>query len=384
MNTNCEQKNTAETIYTPGHNEGMQRMQAVVAQRIRLMEDQDLTHMDKLFLAVGQNRDLTEQQKLAEVFRVKRLAMTGTAKVMHAVQHGREEMSEALAASSREACIDMMMDMLSRIDKWCMNRSHEELGFSHETRVQMKMVFSCIENDEPINLTKDEIIELTLSLTEQHCMMMTAEYVKTTMAETDVEAFVSGPADERRELVMAVAMNLKQTGKLPAELAKVSDEDYAAMVCAMDEVSGYCAEAAAGDLSLGKLCCAVGSILMGVFCVGASLLVTAGGSFLLGGVGFFCIWVGCSALTDGVREAYRNLFPAGISETRVGQAVTGKMHEVVALANDASERAVRKVQGIVQAVFSAVKVGFFVAKQSARMVVQAVKNRTVRSVDVTN
>lgn len=381
MNTkNNREKNLMqeETLYSGERSEAMQGMQAKVAQRIRLLDDPNMSHIDKLRLATGQNRNLTEEQLLTEVYEVKQLVEVGNAKVMHAVQHGREEMGKRLAASSRKDCINMLMDMLGKINEWSKNREHEGLNFSEETREQLATVFSCIENEEPISLNKEEIIELTLSLTEQYCMMMTAEYVEITDAQIDADAFVDGEADERRELVMAVAMNLKKTGKLPFKSEMISDEEYAGMVCAMDAVNGYCAEAATGKLSLGKLFVAVGNILMGVFFVGVSLVTIAEGGFLMTGLGLIEACMSCVWLTRGIRAIYMSLFPAGISETRLGRAVINTVRSAAALVERIVARVVRTVKEIVQVVADAVKAGARAVKQSAQKVVQNVRTYIAR------
>ena len=350
----------------------MNETQVKVAQRMKFLNDPEMSHMDKLREAVGQNRDLTEEQLLVEVYEVQRLAGVGTAKVRHAAQYGRNEMSEKMAAATRKECVDVLMNVIGKINEWSANHTHDELNLPDEVRAILDEVYGCIARQEPVTLVKEELVGLTLALTEQYCMMVTAEHVGMDN-EVDADAFEAVPANGRCELVMAVAMNLKATGKIPAEIADLSNEDYAGMVCAMDAVNGYCADAAKGKITMGELFKVIGNICMGVFCMVAGLMVIPADGVLMAGLAVLTVISGWFDLVEGVKALYKHLIPAGLAETRVGRAVVKAAHTVATVAKRIMNRVVRMVREAAVVLVNAVKVGARKAKEFATETAETAK-----------
>jgi len=360
----------------------LNNMQAKISQRMKILNGRELSHMEKLCQAVSQNCSLSHEQMMTEVYEVKRLAALGSVRIQHAAEHGKEDMRRRLSSMNRKECISEMMSMLSKIHEWDKMRKHDALTLPEEIRGNMDEVYRCISNGKEITLTKEEAIDLTLALTEQYCMIRAAEGFKLSCSGMNPEDFERCSPDERRELAVAAAMNLKKTDKLSFDCSEVSDEDYATLVCAMDSVNGYCMAAAAGKMSLLDAFCTAGSILLGsVMLIAGAVLFTVSGGFIDSCLSLVALVLGCKHISSAIRSAYHSLFPAGLSESRVGVAVTNAVRTVTRVAENIVNRAFRiigvTVGKLVDAVRKGARTAAAVVKNAARAVSETIAQRSV-------
>lgn len=356
-------------------------MQAKVSQRMKLLAGQELSHMEKLCQAIGQNRSLTHEQMMTEVYEVQRLAALGNTRVQNAAEHGKEDMRSKLCNMSRKQCISEMMSVLQKIHEWDKMRKHDDLSLPGDVRANMNEVYHCISQGQEITLTKEEAIDLTLVLTEQYCMIQVAEGTMLSCSDMNPEDFESCTPDQRCELAIATAMNLKKTNKLSFDCSEISDEDYATLVCAMDSVNGYCMAAAAGGMSMADVFRTAGNMILGsaMIVVGAVGFVLADG-FIAGCISLIALLFGCRQLSSAIKSAYHSLFPAGLSETRVGVAVTNTVRTVARVAESIVKRAFRiigaAVGKLVEVVHKGARTAVAVVKNTAKVVSEVIAQRT--------
>lgn len=140
------------------------------------------------------------------------------------------------------------------------------------------------------------------------------------LAEVKADAAVGAQLDDeecilRRELAVAVYLNLRACGKLPAELEKLSDEELACIACAGTEINYYFDKAAAPDLDVDTVLGIIESLLYGV------VALVFGITFAVESETVFAVLFVATAVlmaAEAVDRTVTAMFPAGLSETALG------------------------------------------------------------------
>lgn len=140
------------------------------------------------------------------------------------------------------------------------------------------------------------------------------------LAEVKADAAVGAQLDDeelicRRELAVAVYLNLRACGKLPAELEKLSDEELACIACAGTEINYYFDKAAAPNLNVDTVLGIIESLLYGV------VALVFGITFAVESEAFFAVlFVAIAVLmaAEAIDRTVTAMFPAGLSETALG------------------------------------------------------------------
>ena len=213
--------------------------------------------------------------------------------------------------------------------------------FSGMSESRIKSIMDSCRSDPRAKLSDKELIELW-GKTMVSDMVLSLADMKADCGETFV--WDEDEMSLRRSFIVAVFMNLRACGKLPEGLAELSEEDLATVACAGAEINYYFDKAAGPSFNF-DMDEVIEDLSIGVFMLSLAVPALSEGAALLGGI-LLVIAVGSAFLA--MNEVLKALFPAGLSETRLGVCLSRsaaqarrKLSELAKNCLDSLEKAAR-------------------------------------------
>ena len=292
----------------------------VISQRLRLADLSKLSQDEKLarILRMG-NRELSEDQLDREISVVKELAAKSESYLIDRRNCTREQVTNEIA--------DMNREQKERNLNWMLSFLKEKNSEHHG--MELPDMFRFADTLQCENIISD-MEEEDLNSTYLTCAELTARYkvAATVCQRENAEVLYEGldlTKTERYQIVVAAAMNMKWTEKLGTGFADMDDQTLADMVCADLEINDICPDISKPNIKASHLVIeAVDFVVAAYFGAGAIA------AFMLSSpvVGLLAVAVSMFFLCSGASLLCNDLFPAGFSETKVGQYLSERTHDL--------------------------------------------------------
>lgn len=189
---------------------------------------------------------------------------------------------------------------------------------------QIFELFQFARRDPLVHLTNEELIDRVI---DQTAKAVIYEFLES--RDANAPRVDAADIPERVRLGIAVAINMRKTGELPEEFENLSDEDLATLVTTSIQLGFIFDEAVAGKISCADFFEIAKHLIAAAFygfitALLVAALIAEGLSVVSFLIAFIALGSGfgvCEEIAEAVNIFCAKMFPAGLSETRVGRAV---------------------------------------------------------------